>query len=147
LSVSESPVTTARIELDADDRAFQKLRHELGVESFGFNVLSLQPGQRGRIHRHLRQEEVYVVLAGELTLLVEGEPVALGRYEAVRVEPSVRRQLTNPGAEPLVLLALGGYGEHEGRDGRAWSSWEEEGDGKPPQEVPLPDDLPGGLAA
>jgi mannose-6-phosphate isomerase-like protein (cupin superfamily) len=140
--VADPPVTTARIELDADGRGFQKLRHELGVDSFGFNVLSLGPGQRSRIHRHLRQEEVYLVLEGELTLLVEGEPVVLGKYEAVRIEPSVRRQLTNPGREPVVLLALGAYGEHEGRDGRAWSSWEEQGEGKPPQEVPLPDDLP-----
>lgn len=140
--MADSPVTTAQIELDADDRAFQKLRHELGIESFGFNVLSLGPGQRNRIHRHLRQEEVYVVLEGELTLLVEGDPVVLGRYEAVRIEPSVRRQLTNPGPEPVVLLALGAYGEHEGRDGRAWTSWEEQGEGRSPQEVPLPDDLP-----
>ena len=43
----------------------------------------------------------------------------------------------------LVVLALGGYGEHEGRDGRAWADWEEEGEGRSPQEVPLPDDLPG----
>jgi mannose-6-phosphate isomerase-like protein (cupin superfamily) len=140
--ITDVPVTTSRIELDGDDRGFQKLRHELGVESFGLNVLSLRPGQRNRIHRHLRQEEVYVVLEGELTLLVEGEAVVLGKYEAVRIEPPVRRQLTNPGSEPVVLLALGGYGEHEGRDGRAWSSWEEQGEGKPPQEVPLPEDLP-----
>ena len=138
----EPPVTTSRIELGDDDHGFQKLRRELGVESFGLNVLSLRPGQRNRIHRHLRQEEVYIVLEGELTLLVEGEPVVLGKYEAVRVEPAVRRQLTNPTPEPVVFLALGAYGEHEGRDGRAWSSWEEADEGKPPQEVPLPEDLP-----
>jgi hypothetical protein len=40
-----------------------------------------------------------------------------------------------------VVLALGGSGEHAGRDGRAWSSWEEGGAGRAPQEVPLPSDL------
>jgi hypothetical protein len=41
----------------------------------------------------------------------------------------------------VILLALGGSGEHAGRDGEAFSSWEET-EGRPPQEVPLPDDLP-----
>ncbi|MDX6589518.1 MAG: hypothetical protein QOI84_792 [Solirubrobacterales bacterium] len=37
---------------------------------------------------------------------------------------------------------LGGAGEHESRDARAWTSWDEEGEGRSLQEVPLPDDLP-----
>jgi len=56
----------------------------------------------------------------------------------------VRRQLSNRGGERLVLLALGGAGPHIGRDGRAWESWDEGGEGRPPQEVPLPGDLPPG---
>ena len=133
-------VSFAKLDLDAD--RYQRLRRELGVTSFGINLITLQPGQRGRIHRHERQEEVYLVLEGELTLFVEGEPRVLGEGELARVGPSVRRQLANESEARTVLLALGGSGEHEGRDGRAWSSWDEGGEGKPPQEVPLPDDLP-----
>jgi uncharacterized cupin superfamily protein len=133
-------VSFAKIDFDAD--RFQRLRRELGVTSFGINLVTLQPRQRGRIHRHERQEEVYLVLEGELTLLVEGEPRVLGEGELARVGPVVRRQLVNESGARTVLLALGGSGEHEGRDGRAWSSWDEGGEGKPPQEVPLPDDLP-----
>jgi hypothetical protein len=66
----------------------------------------------------------------------------VSRAGLVRVAPDVRRQLVNHGDERLVLLALGGGGEHVGRDGRAWESWDEGGPGRPPQEVPLPDDLP-----
>jgi uncharacterized cupin superfamily protein len=120
---------------------FQALRRELGVSSFGMNLLVLEPGQRGRIHAHDRQEEVYLVLAGELTLLVEDAPHMLGEDQLVRVGPGVRRQLVNKGLERLVLLAFGGSGEHVGRDGHAWMTWEETGTGKPPQEIPLPDDL------
>ncbi len=124
---------------------FQTLRRELGVSSFGINLIVLQPRQRGRIHSHERQEEVYLVLEGELTLVVEGEPHVLGVDRLVRVGPGVRRQLVNGDSERrLVLLALGGFGEHAGRDGHAWRSWEEGGEGAPPQEVPLPEDLPGG---
>jgi len=53
-------------------------------------------------------------------------------------------QLVNAGARRLVLLALGGSGDHEGRDGLAWASWEDDSPGRPPQEIPLPEDLPSG---
>ncbi|HEX8752473.1 MAG TPA: cupin domain-containing protein [Solirubrobacterales bacterium] len=130
------------VTIEPSEERFQRLRAELGVTSFGLNAITLLPKQRGRIHRHLRQEEVYLVLEGELTLVVEGEEQVLGRWQAARVGPEPRRQLVNAGSEPVVLLALGGHGEHEGRDGRAYESWEEGGEGRPPQEVPLPADLP-----
>jgi hypothetical protein len=57
------------------------------------------------------------------------------------VAPDVRRQLTNRGDGLLVVLALGGAEPHEGRDGLAYERWEDE-EGRPPQEVPLPPDLP-----
>ena len=120
---------------------FTPLRRELGVTAFGMNLIVLQPGQRGRIHRHERQEEVYLVLEGTLTLLVEREESVLARGELVRVAPEVRRQLVNSGPQRLVLLAIGSYGEHAGRDGEAFASWDQE-TGAPPQEVPLPADLP-----
>jgi hypothetical protein len=75
-------------------------------------------------------------------MLDGGEEHVLGRGQLARVGPAVRRQLVNHGDERLVLLALGGSGDHQGRDGRAWHSWEDNGKGRPPQEVPLPDDLP-----
>lgn len=138
--MSEQDVSFARIEPDAD--RFQRLRAELGVTSFGMNLVTLRPRQRGRIHRHERQEEVYLVLEGELTLFVEGEPHTLGQGELARVGPEVRRQLANRSGSDVLVLALGGAGEHQGRDGRAWADWEEGGEGRPPQEVPLPEDLP-----
>lgn len=128
--------------IDPDAETFQTLRRELGVTSFGINLLKVQPRQRLRVHRHERQEEVYLVLDGELTLIVEGEPHVLGKGDLVRVGPELKRQLTNPSEAPVVILALGGDGSHEGRDGIAWASWDEEGEGRSPQEVPLPDDLP-----
>jgi quercetin dioxygenase-like cupin family protein len=126
-----------------DNERFVSLRRQLGVESFGMNLIVLAPRQRGRIHAHERQEEVYLVLEGELTLALDaGAEHVLARGEIVRVPPSVRRQLVNAGPGRLVLLALGGHGEHVGRDGQAWEGWEEGGPGRPPQEVPLPADLP-----
>jgi len=141
MSVGEG-VNRSRLELDTDER-FVPLRRELEVTSFGLNQINLQPGQRGRIHRHLNQEEVYIVLRGELTLGIEGEEEALPEGSAIRVGPAVRRQLSNRSSEPVVLLALGGDGEHQGRDGEAFTDWDAT-EGAPPQEVPLPEDLPAG---
>ncbi len=139
--MTDADVSFAALERGSEER-FQGLRDALGVRSFGLNRITLQPRQRGRIHAHERQEEVYLVLEGELTLVVEGVEHVLGPDQLARVGPSARRQLVNAGPGRVVLLALGGAGEHVGRDGRAWHSWEDDGPGASPQEVPLPGDLP-----
>jgi hypothetical protein len=120
----EPGIGRARLDLTAAER-FVSLRRQLGVTSFGMNQLVLEPRQRSRT----------------LTLLVEREEHVLARGELVRVAPDLRRQLVNRGPDRVVLLALGGAGEHVGRDGEAFTSWEEER-GAPPQEVAMPDDLP-----
>ena len=129
------------LDRDSGER-FQPLRRDLGVTTFGMNLIVLRPRQRGRIHAHEHQEEAYLVLEGELTLLADGEAYLLGVDEVVRVGPEVRRQLVNAGSRRLVLLALGGSGEHVGRDGKAWESWDDESPGRTPREIPLPEDLP-----
>ncbi len=136
----EQGVSVSRLDPECGER-FLPLRRQLGVSSFGMNQIVLAPGQRGRVHRHRRQEEVYLVWEGWLTLFVEGEEHgSLGPGEVARVGPEVRRQLVNFGPDRVVLVALGGAGEHEGRDGEAFASWEET-EPAPPQEVPNPDDL------
>jgi uncharacterized cupin superfamily protein len=141
--VADTPGLRRTVMDMAAGERFQTLRRELGVESFGINLMRLEPGQRGRIHRHERQEEVYVVLSGELTLIVDGREHSLGEHEVARVAPEARRQLVNRGPAPLRLLALGAAGEHAGRDGLAWTAWDEpDSAARSPQEVPLPEDLP-----
>jgi mannose-6-phosphate isomerase-like protein (cupin superfamily) len=136
----------ARLDPGSSER-FLALRRELGLSSFGLNQLVLQPRQRGRIHRHERQEEVYLVVEGTLTVAIEVETgvedLELGEGELLRVAPALRRQLLNRSAERVVLVAIGADGEHRGRDGEAFESWESE-TGAAPQEVPLPSDLPVG---
>ena len=131
---------TTRLQPDAENR-FVRLRAELGVTSFGLNQIVLHPGQRGRIHRHRNQEEVYLVLEGTLSLFVEGDETTLERGELVRVAPGVKRQLVNRGPAALHLLAIGAAGEHEGRDGQAYTAWDAT-ESVAPQEMPMPEDLP-----
>jgi uncharacterized cupin superfamily protein len=137
----ETGTATTALDYDGDER-FQRLRAELGVTSFGMNLIRLRPGQVGRIHAHDTQEEVYLVLEGTLTLATgedDSQPLRAGQL--ARVAPDVRRQLRNESGDPLYVLALGGATEHVGRDGRAWESWDEPGEGRSPQDIPLPADV------
>ena len=81
------------------------------------------------------------MLEGTLTLLVENEPRELAR--AIRAR---RPGGPPPAGQPRrraasAARAAAGAHAHESRDGRAYESWDEEGDGRPPQEVAHPDDL------
>ena len=135
----ETGIAFAALDYDTGER-FVRLRQQLGVGTCGLNQIILEPGQRGRIHSHKRQEEVYLVLAGTLSLVVEGEEHTLGAGSLARVAPGVRRS-SSPAGRRLGLLALGGTEPHEGRDGEALESWDAT-EARPPQETPLPDDLP-----
>src|ERR1051325_5109573 len=69
---------------------------ELGVRSFGLQVLDLPPGFADypeHDHAHDGQEEVYVVLSGPGEFEVAGERVAVAAGTMLRVDPESRRKL------------------------------------------------------
>lgn len=104
--------TVKRIgEMDAAFRgAFKRARAELGVESFGMQVIDFPPnvGEAYPEHDHSQdgQEEVYVVMSGSGEIEIEGETVALDPETVVRVGPSAKRRIRTA-SEPMRLLALG----------------------------------------
>jgi mannose-6-phosphate isomerase-like protein (cupin superfamily) len=82
------------------------------------NVWRYAPGVKGRRHRHLLQEETFVVFAGTLSMYL-GEPpqrvdVPVGGL--VHVEPGTALQAANHGDEELVLYAYGTPPESEHAD-------------------------------
>jgi len=90
--------------------AFKRARAELGVESFGMQVMDLPPNlERFPEHDHADdgQEEVYVTLRGRGEIEIEGERVALDPETMVRVGPGTKRKIYT-GDEPVRILALGG---------------------------------------
>jgi mannose-6-phosphate isomerase-like protein (cupin superfamily) len=90
--------------------SFKLARAELGVTSFGMQVLDFPPdADRHSEHDHRgdRQEEVYVTLAGSGAIELDGERVPLEPDTMVRVGPTVRRRIV-AGGDGLRLLALGG---------------------------------------
>ena len=88
----------------------KKARAELGVESFGMQVIDLPPNfDRYPAHDHSEsgQEEVFVVLRGGGEMEIGAERVALDADHIVRIGPEETRKVVS-GPEGICLLALGG---------------------------------------
>jgi mannose-6-phosphate isomerase-like protein (cupin superfamily) len=88
----------------------KKARAELGVSSFGMQVVDMPPNYPDypeHDHAEQAQEEVFAVLRGSGEMDVEGERVALNPEVIVRVGAKAKRKIL-PGPDGLRLLALGG---------------------------------------
>lgn len=90
--------------------SFKRARAELGVESFGMQVIDLPPsfdGYPSHDHTHDNQEEVYLALRGAGELEVGGERMPLDEEHIARVGPTEQRKVW-VGPEGMRLLVLGG---------------------------------------
>lgn len=90
--------------------AFKRARAQLGVRSFGMQVIDMPPNATlypEHDHTGDGQEEVFVVLRGEGEIEIDGQRHKIDPETMVRVGPSERRKVW-PGADGLRLLALGG---------------------------------------
>ena len=85
------------------------VRHGLGVESFGIQVIDM-PANADQYpeHDHMSdgQEEVYTVVDGSATILVGGEEYELKPGTFVRVGPGEKRKIVT-GDERARLIAIG----------------------------------------
>jgi uncharacterized cupin superfamily protein len=89
---------------------FKKARAELGVTSFGIQVIDFPPNVDGypeHDHSQDGQEEVYVTMRGEGEIDIEGERIALDPETMVRVSAGTKRKLY-PGDSGMRVLVVGG---------------------------------------
>jgi len=96
---------------------FRKVRHALGVEAFGVNVIVMPPRYLGFHHYHDEQDELYFVHAGTARVEVDGEERLLGPGGMVHVSSTTPRRVSNGGDDDLVLLVVGGKDGYVPRDG------------------------------
>jgi mannose-6-phosphate isomerase-like protein (cupin superfamily) len=98
--------------LAADVTSAAELKHSRG------RVWRYPPGTRGRRHADKAQEEVFVVISGQLTMLLGDPPerIDIGPQSVVAVEPGTPLQARNEGDEELVLYIYGAPPEQEGAD-------------------------------
>jgi mannose-6-phosphate isomerase-like protein (cupin superfamily) len=87
----------------------KKVRAELGVSSFGVQVIDLPPNFSDypeHDHAEQGQEEVYAAIKGSGELEVDGERIAISPEVIVRVGPASRRKVYS-GPDGLRVLAMG----------------------------------------
>lgn len=89
---------------------FVKVRAELGVSSFGMQVIRMPPDYGDypeHDHGQDGQEEVYLALEGSGWMDVEGDRVDLDSDTFVRVPAGVKRKV-HSGPQGIKLLVIGG---------------------------------------
>jgi mannose-6-phosphate isomerase-like protein (cupin superfamily) len=90
--------------------AFKRARAELGVESFGMQVIDMPADYEHypeHDHTHDSQEEVFLVMRGGGEIEIEGERFPLDDNHVARVGPETKRKVW-PGADGIRLVVLGG---------------------------------------
>jgi quercetin dioxygenase-like cupin family protein len=84
------------------------VRRTLGLRAFGMNVVDVPPG--GQIPEHDEidrdQEEVFYVLGGEPTIVVDGEEHTAPVGTFVRLDPQHARTVRNYSDEPASVLIV-----------------------------------------
>ena len=112
-----SDYTHLNLKDDVDDQApnfdlapeleFRMARVPLEMENAGVSYLRIAPGFRIPFgHKHITQEEVYVILRGSARISVEDEIVELGEMDAIRFDRDTMRAV-EAGPDGVEYLAFG----------------------------------------
>jgi len=90
-------------------RGSSDLTTAAGLANSRARLWRLPPGSRGVRHAERVQEEVFLVLAGSLTMLLGDPPerVELEPHALVKVEPGTGLQLRNEGREETLVFVYG----------------------------------------
>jgi mannose-6-phosphate isomerase-like protein (cupin superfamily) len=79
----------------------------IGVESLDVHMNTLLPsGPRGRVHRHSKSDNVYIVKSGEGVLTIEGESHTIVADDVVFIPAGARHSLSNASDGELVIYEI-----------------------------------------
>jgi uncharacterized cupin superfamily protein len=81
----------------------------------GMNLAVLGPGEPLSMYHWEADQEDFLVLDGEATLIVEGEERPLRRWDFVHCPPGTNHTIVGAGSGPCVVLAVGAR-EHQPTD-------------------------------
>jgi mannose-6-phosphate isomerase-like protein (cupin superfamily) len=79
----------------------------IGVETLDVHMNVLAPcGPRGRLHRHTRSDNVYIVKSGEGLLTIENERHTIVADDVVFIPAGTRHSLSNVSGGELVIYEI-----------------------------------------
>jgi quercetin dioxygenase-like cupin family protein len=83
-------------------------RRSLGLESFGMNLVEIPPGERIPEHDETGrdQEEVFIVLEGSPSLVVDGREIETPAGTFARLDPHLSRTVVNHADEVAAVLIV-----------------------------------------
>jgi mannose-6-phosphate isomerase-like protein (cupin superfamily) len=90
--------------------AFKRARAELGVESFGLQVIDMPPNYENypeHDHAEDGQEEVFLVIRGGGEIEIDGQRFPLDPEHMARVASGTMRKV-RPGPDGIRLVIVGG---------------------------------------
>jgi uncharacterized cupin superfamily protein len=98
------------------------VRRTLGLRAFGLNVVEIPPGEQIPEHDETDrdQEEVFYVLSGSPTLIIDGEDHAVRAGTFARLDPVHSRTVRNDGPEPASVL-IASAPRSSGYEPMAWA--------------------------
>jgi uncharacterized cupin superfamily protein len=82
------------------------VRRALGLQAFGINMVDIAPGESIPEHDETQrdQEEVFLALEGDATIVIDGEEHDLPEGAFARLDPEATRTVANRGGEPIRVL-------------------------------------------
>ena len=84
------------------------LSRPMGCKGIGFSFVRCKPGEGATyVHRHKVQEEVFIALKGDGTIILDGKRIKMPEGTIVRVGPTVWRALGNDSKSDVVFMVLG----------------------------------------
>ena len=110
VAAAETQLSLTIAHIDDFERAgnWSLVRRSLECQSLGINVVDIPPGESIPEHDELRrdQEEVFFVVSGAPSLIVDGtaHPAPAGTF--ARLDPPHRRTVRNDGDAPARVLIV-----------------------------------------
>ena len=87
----------------------------------GINLTRLEPGEPMSMYHRERDQEDFLVLAGEALLVIEGEERPLRRWDFVHCPPDTNHTILGAGDGPCLVLAVGARDRSTGPDWGAYT--------------------------
>jgi uncharacterized cupin superfamily protein len=92
--------------------AYGVFEGEAEFSQLGIHLVSLGPGEAMAMYHWERDQEDFLVVAGEALLIVEGEERPLRQWDFVHCPPDTKHVIVGAGSGPCLVIAVGSR-EHD----------------------------------